>query len=151
MDALKEIIKHVEKLKETDNPLWGSMNARQMVEHLIEAVQLSNGNLKVDNIIFDERKLPTLKRFLMSDRPLPRNFNNPIVKIIPGKYKYPDFNSSTAELLNEVKAFEKYFNENPGAVLLNPSFGPLNREEWIQFHRKHFTHHYTQFNLILER
>jgi len=90
-------------------------------------------------------------RFLLSERPLPRNFNNPVVKIIPGEYKYPDFNSSTAELLNEVKAFEKYFNENPGAVLLNPSFGPLNREEWIQFHRKHFMHHFTQFNLILER
>jgi oxepin-CoA hydrolase/3-oxo-5,6-dehydrosuberyl-CoA semialdehyde dehydrogenase len=48
----------------------------------------------------------------------------------------------------EVDNYYNYFNENPDAVLMNPTFGELNKDEWEQFHKKHLTHHLTQFGLI---
>ena len=41
-----------------------------------------------------------------------------------------------------------FFENNPGAIPVNVTFGELNKEEWIVFHKKHFTHHLSQFGLM---
>ncbi len=148
MNELKDIFFKIEHLSEDTNPVWGSMNAHRMVEHLIMSLRLSNGKLKIDKLIFPEEKLPILKRFLMSPRPLPKNFNNPVVSGLTKEYIYSTFSEAVEELKKEFKDFELYFEENPDATPLNPSYGKLNRDEWIQFHKKHFKHHYEQFGLI---
>ncbi|MGZ5193452.1 MAG: DUF1569 domain-containing protein [Kaistella sp.] len=41
-----------------------------------------------------------------------------------------------------------YYRENPQAEHYHPRFGMLNKEMMELFHRKHFTHHFEQFDLI---
>ncbi len=135
------------KLDPQQKPLWGKMTPQHMVEHLILAVRMSDGKLKLECINPPE-KIPTLKRFLMSSRPMPKLFVNPVI----GKDLRPLENSSLEEaigkLKNEMNDYELYFKNNPGAKPVNVTFGELDKEEWTLFHKKHFTHHLSQFRLL---
>lgn len=140
-------LQYIDKLSEGTKPLWGKMTPQHMIEHLILAVRTSNGKLKIECFNPPE-KIPTLKRFLMSSRPLPKEFINPVIgpDLLPLEF------ISLAEAVNnlklEINDYILYFENNPQAVLTNPTFGDLNRDEWIVFHNKHFTHHLQQFGLI---
>ncbi len=96
----------------------------------------------------DETKLPVLKKILMSDRPMPKGFDSPANKKVPQDYQFENIDTAIRVLAVEVDNYYNYFNENPDAVLMNPTFGELNKDEWEQFHKKHLTHHLTQFGLI---
>jgi hypothetical protein len=52
------------------------------------------------------------------------------------------------ELLLEWIDFEDFFSEKPDRTQSHPYYGPLNYEQWIRLHSKHFTHHFSQFGLI---
>lgn len=138
----------LENLTEKTNPIWGTMTAQHMVEHVCLAVQLSNGNLVINECMTPDEKLPLLKRILMSDRPLPKNFTNTVI----GEGLKPLINknleSAITELKNEISQINNHFESNEDVLPVNPTFGPLNKEEWIQFHKKHFLHHFTQFGLV---
>ena len=135
------------KLDQHQKPLWGKITPQHMVEHLILAVQMGNGKLKLECINPPE-KILTLKRFLMSSRPMPKLFVNPLI----GEDLRPLENSSReeamAKLKNEVDDYELFFENNSGAKPLNVTFGKLDEEEWNIFHKKHFTHHLSQFELL---
>ena len=111
------------------------------------AVQMSNGKLKLE-CFNPEEKLPALKRFLMSSRPLPKLFINPVIgpDLLP--LKYSNLDEAKAKLKEEIEDYFRYFEKNPDAKPVNVTFGELNREEWDTFHKKHFTHHLSQFGLI---
>jgi len=123
------------------------MTPQHMVEHLSFALQMSNGKLKLECFNPPE-KILTLKRFLMSSRPMPKLFVNPLI----GEDLRPLENSSLeeamAKLKNEVDDYELFFENNPGAKPINVTFGELDEEEWNIFHKKHFTHHLSQFELL---
>ncbi|MEW6194336.1 MAG: DUF1569 domain-containing protein [Bacteroidota bacterium] len=140
-------LQYVDKLNEDMKPLWGKMTPQHMVEHLILAVRISNGKLKIECFNPPE-KIPTLKRFLMSSRPYPKEFINPVIgpDLLPLEYK--NLPEAISNLKLEINDYILYFENNPQAVLTNPTFGDLNRDEWIVFHNKHFTHHLQQFGLI---
>ncbi|MFA7228958.1 MAG: hypothetical protein WC061_07980 [Melioribacteraceae bacterium] len=123
------------------------MSARHMVEHLILTVKTSNGKLNVGCFNSPE-KWGTLKRFLLSSRPLPKDFINPIIgeDLVP--LEFPTLDKAIEELSQEVLDFYLYFEKNPEAKLLNPTFGELSGSEWEIFHEKHFTHHFSQFGLL---
>jgi hypothetical protein len=135
------------KLNSDQKPVWGKMSAQHMVEHLILAVKMGNGKLKLDCINSPE-KLPTLKKFLMSDRPMPKGFVNPAI----GSNNLPLHFSSLDEAINKLKEdiedYFHFFEENPDAKTVNATFGELDKIEWDQFHKKHFKHHLEQFGLL---
>ena len=141
----------LKKLRENSKPLWGTMSAQHMVEHVCLAVQLSNGNLVINEYMTSEEKLPLLKRVLMSSRPLPKNFTNTVIGEGLKPLRNVNLDSAISELKNELSQIDIYFEENINAQPVNPTFGPLNKEEWIQFHKKHLTHHFTQFGLVEEK
>jgi oxepin-CoA hydrolase/3-oxo-5,6-dehydrosuberyl-CoA semialdehyde dehydrogenase len=124
------------------------MSAQHMVEHLILAVQSSNGNFILNEFITPPEKLNVMKRFLLSNRPLPKNFTNTIIGEGLKPLIYSNLEIAKHKLLEEINNFEEYFKKNSEAKPINATFGPLNYKEWIAFHNKHFTHHLTQFGLI---
>ena len=128
-------------------PLWGKMTAQHMVEHLILAVKMSNGKVKLECFNPPE-KLPVLKKILLSSRPLPRNFINPVLgeDLIP--LQFESLEETKKILSQEINDYYKYFEDNPDALLTNITFGNLNKNEWEIFHQKHFTHHFQQFGLL---
>ena len=127
--------------------LWGKMCPQHMVEHLILAVKMSNGKLKLECINPPE-KIPSLKRFLMSSRPMPKLFANPVVGKDLRPLKYSSLEAAVEKLKNEIDVYVLFFENNPGAKPVNVTFGELNKEEWDVFHKKHFTHHLSQFGLL---
>lgn len=140
----------IDKLTESTKPVWGIMTPQHMVEHLVLAVKSSNGSLPIDKCMNPPEKFHVLKKFLLSHRQLPKNFVNSVI----GDELKPLLNSNLdfakEELLKEVMLFDQFFNNNLSASPINATFGPLNKEEWIIFHKKHFNHHFRQFDLINE-
>lgn len=126
---------------------WGTMTPHKMVEHLMNSFKVSNGKLKVE-CYTEAEKLPVLKKILMSDRPMPKGFNSPANELAPEGYQFQTLEIAKSNLLKEVADYYKFFDENPEAKLINPTFGELNKKGWEQFHKKHLTHHLTQFGLI---
>lgn len=142
-----EYLNKLNLIDDKTEPLWGKMSAQHMVEHLILAVKMGNGKLKLDCINPPE-KLPTLKKFLLSGRPLPKGFVNPVIGPENLPLKFSSINGAIAKLKEEIEDYHTFFKENPGAKPVNVTFGDLNKEEWDQFHKKHFTHHFKQFGLL---
>ncbi|MDQ7816321.1 MAG: DUF1569 domain-containing protein [Melioribacteraceae bacterium] len=122
------------------------MTLQHMIEHLILAVRSSNGKLKIE-CFNPKEKIPALKRFLLSERPLPKNFINPVIgeDLLPLEYK--NLKSAFSALKSEIDDYYIFFETNPETLTTNPTFGNLNKEEWDLFHKKHFTHHLEQFGL----
>jgi hypothetical protein len=134
-------------LKSNQNPLWGNMSAQHMVEHLILAVKMGNGKLKLECITPPD-KLPTFKKFLMSSRPMPKGFVNPVIGPDNLPLNYSSLDEAKSKLEEEIEDYHRFFEENPDAKTMNVTFGELNKTEWDQFHKKHFTHHLEQFGLL---
>ncbi|UCH64645.1 MAG: DUF1569 domain-containing protein [Ignavibacterium sp.] len=143
----EQFIKQLNSLQSDQKPLWGKMTAQHMVEHLILALQMSNGKLNV-KCISQPETLPPLKRFLLGDRPFPKEYINPFIgpDLLP--LKFSDLNEARSELEKEINNYKNYFETRPDTETVHVTFGELNKQEWDQFHSKHFTHHLEQFNLI---
>ncbi len=134
-------------LKTDTKPLWGKMSAQHMVEHLTFAVQMGNGKLFLQCFNPPEM-IPLMKRILMSDKPLPKLFVNPVIGPDLMELKFPSLEEAKSNLKKEVDDYYSYFEKDPEARLVNVTFGELNFDEWEVFHKKHFTHHLSQFGLI---
>ena len=141
---------YIEKLillRANTKPLWGKMTPQHMVEHLILAMRMSTGKLKLECFNPPE-KLPALKKFLMSSRPLPKLFVNPAIgeNLLP--LEYSSLEAAKNILNQEIIDYLNHFELNPEAKTVNVTFGELNKEEWDVFHKKHFLHHFSQFGLL---
>ena len=135
------------KLDPQKKPLWGKMTPQHMVEHLILSIQMSNGKLKLECFNPPE-KIPSLKRFLMGSKPLPKLFVNPLIGEDLSPLEYSSMEEALEKLKNEIDDYRVFFENNPDAKPVNVTFGELNLEEWDVFHKKHFTHHLSQFGLL---
>jgi len=140
---LRELLK---PLRAEAKPLWGKMSAQQMIEHLIEQLRYTNGVLEpildVAPDVALRRKLITKQR----DADIPKNV---YLGELPDTLEYPDLETAIDQLILELKRFDRHF-ETPGREAIHGGFGPMNHEEWIWWHNKHFTHHFKQFGLMPE-
>ena len=144
---INELLKLTSNIENETKPLWGTMTSQKMIEHLVNTFRVSSGKIYIQ-CFSQAEKLPILKKILMSDRPMPRGFDSPANKVLPQKYEFENLDTAIENLRKEVKDYYKYFEENPYAKTVNPTFGELEKSEWEQFHKKHLTHHFTQFGLI---
>lgn len=73
----------VSGLKSDQPPVWGTMNPTQMLDHLSDSLKLSIGLFDVKESMLNEKweKYKTIG--LMSDRPIVKNFTNPIFNLKP--------------------------------------------------------------------
>ena len=128
--------------------LWGRMNAHNMIEHLVEAVEYTNGK-RVADLRFPADKANKQRQGLVhSDFVIP----NGVPSYLPDATKTKRFNdlaNAIVELNNELDAFE-YFFKTEGITAIHFEFGPMTYKEWIIWHGKHFTHHFKQFGLLKE-
>lgn len=135
------------KLNASDQPVWGSMSAQRMVEHLSDAIDLSIGKLGEVTLRIPEDKVDKAIRFILSDYPLPKDF-----RAFFAKPETPLRNGSTEEATSEFESkwneFLMLYKNNPNHKQLHPYFGELDIKLWLAFHSKHFTHHFEQFNLV---
>jgi hypothetical protein len=127
-------------------PLWGKMNAHQMIEHLNWTFEIATGKIIVEYKT-PERLLPRVKTFLHSNTETPHDFKNPLIGDNPLPLRYSNFLEAKTKLLEEVKSFVEHFKTKPDAVYTHPIFGPIENDEWERANYKHCYHHLAQFGL----
>jgi hypothetical protein len=128
-------------------PLWGRMSAQNMVEHVSSVMRISNGKNPLQIELTPDR-IERGRAFLLGPEPLPRDVKITGVPSDPPPHRFPDMATAIARLQKEVDDFHAYWQSPPAELPWHPRFGPLNYQEWIVFHNKHFTHHFTQFGLL---
>jgi oxepin-CoA hydrolase/3-oxo-5,6-dehydrosuberyl-CoA semialdehyde dehydrogenase len=84
----------------------------------------------------------------MSNRPMPKGFVNPVIGPDNLQLNYSSLDESKKKLEEEIEDYYRLFEENPDVRPVNVTFGELNKKEWDVFHKKHFTHHLSQFGLL---
>ena len=127
--------------------LWGTMNAQNMVEHLVEAVEYTNGKRVADLQFPIARATRQRQDLVHSDFVIPSGVSGYLPDATKTK-RFKDLATAILELNNELDAFEHFF-KSEGVTATHFEFGPMNYEEWIIWHGKHFTHHFKQFGLLV--
>lgn len=148
IDNKKQIGELLQLLNDNSKPMFGNMNAQQMVEHLILSIRLSMGEFG-DKLYLEESKAAAIKRMIIhTDRKLPIGFKVPALPETPVPCVYPDISISIQKLFDSISSFESYYQQNPNKTHVHPTMGPLNHMEWKIMHGKHLAHHFAQFGLV---
>lgn len=137
----------LDKLGPDQSPIWGLMTPHHMVEHLIVTFKMSIGRIKIP-VISKEEDFPKLKAYLMKDSPMRRSVPSPTGKNNLQPLRSASLDEAKEKLINETNSFLAFMKQNPSFVADHPFGGPMTSEEWLFFHRKHFKHHFIQFDLI---
>ena len=149
IDFLDETLvrKKLSKLTLDSKPIFGIMNAQQMIEHLSAITKIANGNWTVDTFVSDE-KMARRKPFLNTENELEIGFKATLFLEQPNSFQFISMQQAIDDLISQLQLFIKVFEENPSRTVVHPFFGELNFEHWEKFQTKHFTHHFKQFSLL---
>lgn len=145
---LENVLSYLDRLDASKKPLWGTMTAQQMVEHLTHTLEVAMGNATYD-LLIKEEQYEAMRKFILSDKPLPRDFQAVFAPANP-PLKFEEIELAVDDYCEKWLDLELFFGENPEIETIHPHFGPLNFELWTRLHEKHLTHHLTQFGLIEE-
>jgi len=137
------------KLTEDTQPAWGHMNAQNMIEHLSNVLQYTNGKKQIAQRTTAEEGLKAKQAFIYSDAAMSKGLKSPLLPVEgPIRFEFSSLEEAKRHLIQELDEFESYHARHPDAEFVQPRLGKLNYKEWIIFHNKHFTHHFKQFGLI---
>lgn len=131
----------------TDTPAkFGKMNVPQMIEHMSYSFRQANGKDTYE-LTTAQEYLPRMQAFLMSEKPFKENTPNSLLPDDPEPPKHEHINDAYNELRQEISDFFKLFDKEPDKKLMNPFFGELDYDMWIQLLHKHAWHHLKQFGV----
>lgn len=144
-DNLETILFHLNQIDDNTRPKWGKMSAHKMVEHLTDGILTGCGKKEV-TCPYEGEKLERSLAFLLSDAPMPKEFKAHFVDD-DAPLRNAEFELAVDEFIEAWVDFEEYCELNTDIEHLHPVFGKLNLRQWRWMHRKHFTHHFTQFGI----
>ncbi|MEZ5018236.1 MAG: hypothetical protein R2800_14350 [Flavipsychrobacter sp.] len=128
---------------------WGKMDAQQMVEHMSYSMRQANGR-DLYECVTPEEHLPKMQAFLMSEKPFRENTPNVLIGDDTVPHERANIADAITELREEIDHFFEVFDSNPNKKIMNPFFGELNYEMWVQLLHKHAWHHLNQFGIQKE-
>lgn len=145
----KETFELLRKLTPETQAVFGIMTPQHMVEHLILLTKLSNGNLQGKLMRSEETAAKWKQGLIYSDMEFPKGIRVPhLPENTLAELRYENLERAINKLESEVINFEEFYKNDPEKSALHPALGLLNGNEWIVFHNKHFTHHFSQFGLV---
>lgn len=140
---LQEINSRIEKLKSDMIPVWGKMNAAQMMEHCARALDFSTGKIKPPRLFIGYILGPIFKKQYYNDEPTRKNSPTAPNFIVANQQ---DFEKAKSRLLNLLKEFseggEAKCTTHPSAF-----FGKLTPAQHGMGQYKHIDHHLQQFGV----
>jgi hypothetical protein len=141
-----EVIDRINRLTPENQPVWGKMNAGQMLAHCSVTY----------DYIYDPRHQKTkakgLKKFLLKalikkgvcgEKPYPKNGRTAPQFLITDQ---KDFEKEKSKLIGYIKQTQEEGAESFDGKESH-SFGVLNTTEWNNMFYKHLDHHLTQFGV----
>jgi hypothetical protein len=137
----------LKSLKGDEIPVWGKMNAQQMIEHMTDSFRIEDEK-NIQIIHTPAEQLKAYKDFLMSEKEFKPNTKNNLMAETPPQEINDGIQKAIEELETEIDYFINYFKDDPMKITTNPFFGLLNFDEWVQLLHKHAVHHLKQFRLL---
>ena len=143
---LEVVLPIFDKLTETTPALWGTMTSQRMVEHLVDVIRIATGE-NPQALLINEEKLPSMLRFLESDKPMAKEIQVPFATAdMP--LRHEEIELAIDEYIDVYLTFEELYENNPELTNVHPYYGSLNYAQWKRLHAKHLTHHFQQFGLL---
>ena len=140
--AAQEVIDRLQKLQPQAQPLWGKMNAAQMLAHCNKAFQLYFGELKTKRSPLSYFFGSMVKKRFLSDKPWSRNLPTAKELIVADEH---DFKSEKDQLIYWMDRFVQEGLHVPPPQ--HPFFGKMTTMEWGLHAYKHTDHHLQQFGV----
>lgn len=139
-----QLIGRIENLSPESNPVWGKMNAAQMLAHCCVTYEFIFENKHRKPNRFKKLLLKTfVKKYVVSSIPYKVNSRTAPEFIIADE---KDFQNEKERLINFIKKVQElgpsYF-ENRESF----SFGKLTIRQWNNMFYKHLDHHLHQFSV----
>ncbi len=142
----QDYISLLKKIEPTTMPLFGKMNAHQMIEHMAYAFRQASGLIPQEPVA-NEEVTQKMYAFMMSDRPFKDNTPNSFLPDIPAPPTTSNIEEALHELEKDMAMFFTTFENANDKKILNPFFGQLNFSEWLHLLHKHAWHHLRQFGI----
>lgn len=143
-DTLQNNKARLDVLTNETQPLWGKMNAAQMLSHLSVSYDLVQGNIKIKlNPIMRFILKTFIKKSVVGNKPYSKNGRTAPYFLMTDNKVFED--EKKRILKNMQWVFEKgedYFEGNSTG-----SFGSLTAKEWSNLFQKHLDHHFNQFGV----
>jgi len=142
--TVEELVGRINKLTADKKPLWGKMNASQMLAHLNVMYEMVYENKHPRPGAF-KRFIITLiaKKMVVEDKPYPRNIRTAPSFLITDERNFEHEKNRLINYIRRVqKDGEKFFEGKE-----SHSFGPLTVKEWKTLFYKHLDHHLSQFGV----
>ncbi|BDS09851.1 DUF1569 domain-containing protein [Aureispira anguillae] len=132
-------LNRVHQLKANSQPIWGTMNAAQMLAHCLEVQEACNGKPLQKTPFFIKLFKGFIKKSVLSDKPYPKNLQTHQQYIISDQ---KDFELEKKRFLASLEAFVQNKNSVEHSL-----FGTMSLEErnWAIY--KHHNHHLEQFGV----
>jgi hypothetical protein len=138
----QELIERLEKVTPESKPLWGKMNACQMVKHCQKPLDVAEGRLKMKRGLLGILFGKMVKKQFLKEGDLKKNMMTaPQFKI----EETPHFENEWQLLIGIIKRFGQ---KGPEVIAnkTHPLFGEMTEKEWGEIQYKHLDHHLKQFN-----
>ena len=133
----------LQRLKIDTMPVWGKMNAAQMVLHCQKPLDVSDGKLVLNRSLIGFLFGRMAKNSFLKKDALSKNMPTaPQFKITHN----PEFEKEKQVLMDVIK---KFGDVGPKVIVnkKHPFFGTMTDDEWGILQYKHLDHHFTQFGL----
>ncbi len=140
----EEIKDRLKQLSADSQPLWGTMNAAQMLAHCAGALRMSFGEIPPVRHFFTNILGFLIKPLVFkNDEPLRRNAPTTQALVMTGEL---DIETERAQLGALIDRFVK---AAPADITSLPHsfFGKLTQAEWAILMYKHLDHHLRQFGV----
>ena len=143
--SFEDLLIGLNKLTPSQQPVWGEMSSQRMVEHLSEMLRMAQGTT-LFTLSIPEDKVAKMQEFLYSDKEMAKNI---AVDIAPAdrELRNDELELAIDEFTEEWINFIDFFEANPGVKTMHPFYGYLDFDLWMLMHKKHFYHHFKQFQL----
>lgn len=143
--ATASLIQRIEQLEESKAPLWGKMNATQMLAHCSTALKMAFGDVPV-KIRFSPWKAGIARLIFVDLFPFPKN-SPTAPELHPGKKMKAsrDFLSEREELIRQLRRMLAAAPDHTFAP--HPLFRHMSRDQYGKLIYKHLDHHLRQFGV----
>lgn len=138
------ILSRLNNLTNATQPLWGKMNAAQMLAHLNVAYDIDSGKIITETPALMKFMLKLfLKPTLINEKPYKKNSRTAPTFLISTE---KDFESEKKRLIDNILE-----SQNNGRAYYegreSNSVGKMKANEWSNMYYKHIEHHFSQFGI----
>lgn len=140
-EEIEIIFRRLDKLHSNSKPIFGKMNAHQMICHCSDQIRLALGTFKAEE--YGKLKAKEVIALSKAGKTVPAAKG--LGQVEGGGTKPTVFENDRMVLKQHVLEFSKLDEDFEFGI--HPYFGKMNKEKWTRLTLYHLNHHFEQFGL----